>query len=110
MKTKRIKYIFEDKWSPSTGTEKCARILQEVLERDGLDLKVFYHIKHPPAFNENRWVIETLLNEQMAIQSPPLTEEELNENGEYYVYTYDEIPSKEQLCESHLNLKYILYE
>lgn len=108
MKTKRIKYIFEDKFAPHVGTEKCAKILQAILERDDSNLTVYCHIKYPPAFNENRWIIETCLKEQMGIKSPPLTEEELNQEGEYYVYTYDEMPSKKQLDESYL--KYVRYE
>lgn len=73
---KKIKYKFEDIFSPSTGTYKCASILRECLKDDGSILKVYVHSNH--------------------------------KKGEYYVYTYDEIP-KDSFLESSF-LKYIGFE
>ena len=107
---KKIKYIFKDAFAPHVGTCTCANLLQDALIMDGSDIKVYWYTTsvYKPFYRKNK--IYEIDNDGNIIFIDPATkllQEKVHPDrgehfGLYYVYTYDEIPTDEQLSKSFL--------
>ena len=107
---KKIKYIFKDAFAPHVGTCTCANLLQDGLIEDGSDIRVHWcSIPHPSQRYRKNKIYEMDDCGNIILKDPAtkLLQKKVHPRegegfGLHYVYTYDEIPTDEQLSSSFL--------
>ena len=112
MKIAKKKYIFKDACAPHVGTYKCAEILRRILIEDESPIRVYYYTTPNPGFDRNYrknsiYEIDKDFNIVFKDLKTKLLQRKVHPNqdegfGLYYVYTYDEVPTENQLRNSHL--------
>ena len=107
---KKIKYIFKDAFAPHVGTCTCANLLQDALIRDGSNIRVHWYTTplYKSDYRKNKiYEMDKDGNTIFIDTATKLLQKKVHpdkgeEFGLYYVYTYDEIPTDEQLSKSFL--------
>jgi hypothetical protein len=107
---KKIKYVFKDAFAPHVGTCTCANLLQDTLIEDGSDIRVNWcSIPHPSQrYRKNKiYEMDDFGNIILKDAATKLLQKKVHPRegegfGLHYVYTYDKIPTDEQLSNSFL--------